>query len=129
MAQKKGFKHTKESIDKIKKGKKNSVPWNKGKRGLQSGENSPNWKGGISKKDRLIRNSADYILWRLKVFTRDNFTCQGCGIIGCYLEAHHIKSFAKYPKLRFEVSNGVTLCTECHEKVDKYRRKFKHGNN
>lgn len=33
------------------------------------------------------------------------------------LEAHHIVRWADSPKLRFEPSNGITLCQECHSKV------------
>lgn len=55
-----------------------------------------------------------YFEWRTKVFERDNWTCQTCGERGCYLEPHHIKGWAKYPQLRYDVENGVTLCLECH---------------
>lgn len=55
-----------------------------------------------------------YMEWRSKVFERDNWTCQTCGKRGCYLEPHHIKSWTKYPKLRYDVENGVSLCRECH---------------
>ena len=57
---------------------------------------------------------AKYKKWRSKVFERDNWTCQTCGKRGCYLEPHHIKGWSKYPKLRYEVENGVTLCLGCH---------------
>lgn len=30
------------------------------------------------------------------------------------LTAHHIKSFAEFAELRFEVSNGITYCKEFH---------------
>ncbi len=65
----------------------------------------------------------EYILWRSNVFERDNWTCQTCGVKGCYLEAHHIKSYAKYPELRLIVDNGVTLCHECHKLTNNYKNK------
>lgn len=78
------------------------------------GSKHPCWKGGISKIDNIIRNSPQYILWRKKVFIRDSFTCTICGKSGGKINAHHIKSFKTYPELRFEVSNGITMCIKCH---------------
>uniref|UniRef100_A0A6M3JYR4 Putative homing endonuclease n=1 Tax=viral metagenome TaxID=1070528 RepID=A0A6M3JYR4_9ZZZZ len=68
-----------------------------------------------------IGNREPTYKWRAAVLTRDNFTCQHCGLIGCILEAHHIKSWRDYPDLRFEVENGTTLCVKCHQKVHKNR--------
>jgi len=87
-----------------------------------SGENSPNWKGGITPINVMIRSSIPYLEWVRKVFQRDNYTCQKCGIRnGCgktvHLQAHHIKSFAEYLELRFDVNNGLTLCLDCHKDV------------
>ncbi len=79
------------------------------------GENSPNWKGGVSSKNDLIRASKKYKEWRIQVFKQDNDTCQKCGQFDVELSTHHIEGFAGNPELRVEVSNGVTLCEECHK--------------
>src|SRR3990167_2227052 len=42
------------------------------------------------------------------------FTCQFCGVRGGRIEADHIKWWSEYPKLRYKVSNGRTLCRACH---------------
>jgi len=87
----------------------------------RTGDKSPTWKGGITPENLRIRNSAEYIEWRISVFLRDNHECQHCHVKcgngkDVYLHAHHIKSFSKHPDLRFELSNGITLCKECHYK-------------
>lgn len=81
-----------------------------------------NWQGGKSKNVHSVTTPA-YREWRISVFNRDNFTCQGCGVRGCYLEAHHVKSWAKFPTLRFDIENGATLCRDCHKLTDNYKGK------
>lgn len=58
--------------------------------------------------------------WRSEIFKRDNFTCQLCWKSGGKLQADHIKSFSAYPELRFDLSNGRTLCVLCHAKTPNY---------
>ncbi len=75
------------------------------------------------------RNSREYKEWRKAVLERDNYTCAECHEIGGCLHAHHIKAWADYPELRFELSNGVTLCKECHKLTDTYLwRYFRNAN-
>ena len=80
----------------------------------RSGKNHHNWKGGITKKNTELRNSLEYRAWRKSVFERDHFTCLVCGQVGGELNADHIKKFSKFPLLRFDISNGATLCVACH---------------
>jgi len=89
----------------------------------QAKENHYNWKGGITPEVMRIRNSEETAIWRKAVFERDDYTCQGCGQRGGRLHCHHVKEFSKYPELRFEVSNGQTLCVSCHTKTHNYGRK------
>jgi hypothetical protein len=85
------------------------------------GEKNNHWKGGISTENHKLRTSIEFRLWREAVFARDNWTCQNCKIKGNELHPHHIKSFSKYPELRFAIDNGITLCSICHRKLH-----FKH---
>lgn len=89
-----------------------------------TGESHWNWKGGITPKNLKIRLSSKYIKWRIKVFIRDKYICQNCGQEGGILHAHHIKRFSKYPELRTDVDNGITLCKKCHNQIHK---SSKHG--
>lgn len=61
-----------------------------------------------------------YSIWRQNVYIRDRHTCQmpECKKWGGKLEAHHIKKWADNPKIRFAVSNGITLCHACHKKIN-----------
>lgn len=81
------------------------------------GSKNPMWKGGVIKENELIRHSSSYRSWRLSVFKRDDFTCQmpECEKRGGILNANHIKKFSDYPELRLLISNGITLCEECHK--------------
>lgn len=82
-------------------------------------EKNPNWKGGKSGENDLIRKSKEYKLWRKAVFERDNWSCIWCGFHG-YVEADHIKPFSLFPELRFAIDNGRTLCKPCHRGTDTF---------
>ena len=90
-----------------------------------TGDKCPNWRGGITPINKIIRHSKEYILWRESVFKRDNYTCIWCGNKG-RLNADHIKPFAHYPELRFAIDNGRTLCIDCHKTTDSYQNRWYH---
>jgi len=75
----------------------------------------------ITSKRYYHLRDAKYKKWRKAVFLRDNYTCQECGTKNgngksVYLEPHHIKGWAKYFELRYDINNGITLCQKCHRK-------------
>lgn len=80
-------------------------------------EDHPRWRGGAIDDNAVQRRSTEYKQWRDAVFTRDDYTCQFCGRRGGEINAHHIKRFAEYPELRTSLSNGITLCVDCHKAV------------
>lgn len=62
-------------------------------------------------------NDPQYIKWRKGVFKRDSFKCKMPNCSGKKLEAHHIVRWADNPLLRYEISNGITLCKYHHKLV------------
>ena len=80
------------------------------------GEHSAKWikdRTKLKKTDHRA-NTANWE-WKKKCKERDknvcrlaDDTCRG------QLEVHHIESYTKYPELRYEVNNGITLCHHHH---------------
>jgi hypothetical protein len=102
------YRHTQERKDKIK------------------AANTAYWEEFWKLHPAEGRYRKKYQVWQLAVRQRDNDTCQYCGITqdelptessttaNCFLHCHHIKPWREFPKLRYEVSNGITLCPSCH---------------
>lgn len=90
-----------------------------------SGKNAPNWQGGITAANKLARNNTAYQEWRKAVFERDNYRCLACGLKGVYLQADHIYPSAYYPRLRYDINNGQTLCIDCHKQTPTFAGKAK----
>lgn len=129
----KGHKHTDEAKQKmslVRKGRPSPrrgvprTPEDRIKISIGTRQRTPrgaachSYKDGKLAERMGLRYSQEYKRWRFDVYSRDNFTCQHCGDKrGGNLHAHHIKPFADHPELRFDVSNGITLCENCHKKV------------
>lgn len=132
------------SIKCAAKSRKGNSPWNKGQSPSaevrakisktltgrptgRTGDKSHFWRGGTSRKYDKLKNSMEWKNWRRAVFERDDYTCQECGAknykgLGKTIELHphHIKDRKHFPELQFEVSNGQTLCVDCHRQTDNY---------
>jgi hypothetical protein len=105
----------------------------------QFGPNNPHWKGGIKSIYDRIRGLKAYWDWHHKVLYRDSHKCASCSCIND-LQIHHLKTLKslilEYCRLNakqiqdlteqdlnnsffYELSNGITLCEDCHKKWHK----------
>jgi hypothetical protein len=73
--------------------------------GKYNGENSRHWKGG------------DWRYWKKMCLTRDDYTCQICGLREPeIMDVDHIIPKTINPELKFEMSNLMVLCPNCHRR-------------
>lgn len=64
---------------------------------------------------RQERNDSAYKEWRKSVRDRDGWLCKMAnGDCLGKVVAHHILPWAKFPELRYELNNGITLCNFHH---------------
>lgn len=75
-------------------------------------------------KNRYELGGNSVVSWRKKIFERDDYTCQVCNARngnGKKYEhnAHHLDGWNWNKKGRFDIENGITLCTGCHRKFHK----------
>lgn len=93
----------------------------------QKGDKHHMYKDGKSAERESVRQALrkhkSYKKWRTDVFERDEYCCRSCRATGVELHAHHVVPWVDDPKLRLKVSNGVTLCDECHRLWHLYDRK------
>lgn len=68
----------------------------------------------------MIRNYKDpaYEAFRKSVLKRDGYKCRmpGCSY-SKKLQVHHIRKWSQASSLRYEISNGITLCPNCHSSI------------
>ena len=107
---------------------------------MPSGDKHPQWKGGKTPLIMKIRNHKQSIEWRMAVFERDGYTCKICGDKrGRNLNAHHYTQLADIihtlkietleqalnTPILWAISNGITLCADCHVIANKASRLIK----
>lgn len=75
------------------------------------------------------KSKKEYRDWRLGVYKAYNFTCDVCGCKSSKenkIVAHHLESYDVNTDLRYNVSNGVALCKQCHIR---FHKKYGYGKN
>jgi hypothetical protein len=80
------------------------------------------WNKELSDVERELRidrrEDGSIIRWRNMIFNRDMYKCKIC----CSkkkLNAHHLDSWHCNPEKRYNIDNGITLCTRCHKEFHK----------
>lgn len=82
-----------------------------------TGKNNHNYNPNLTIEERIIgRKYTEYPEWRKSVYERDKYACQCCGDNrGGNLVAHHLDGYGWCKERRTDVTNGVTLCNDCHK--------------
>jgi len=94
-------------------------PWVSEMMHFKTREKNYRW---VSDRSKLVkkeeRNDSAYHEWRKQVFKRDNWRCR-INNRDCdgKITAHHILSWTYYPKSRYNINNGITLCQAHHPRV------------
>ena len=87
------------------------------------GELNPNWNPDKSEKSRLRRNyDSNHHYWQKAIKERDG-RCINCGATE-KLVAHHLNGYKWFKEQRYNLDNGVTLCSECHNKYHSWNGGF-----
>lgn len=123
-----GRKHTGEHRNNISEALKEKCKNGyKPKNIFKKGKKHPFW---IKDRDTIkLVETPEYNELRIKIFKRDNYTCQHCKQRGragyrILLELHHIKERKNYPELALDEENCITLCSDCHKKTGSYLNRW-----
>lgn len=80
-----------------------------------TGNGNPRWREDLSDAEREQgRDTKENHLWVKAILSRDDYTCATCSVRGGRLAAHHLDGWDWCAEKRYEISNGVTLCIQCH---------------
>jgi 5-methylcytosine-specific restriction endonuclease McrA len=84
------------------------------------GRLNPRWDGGHSPERQSAYARYFWKELAKSILKRDDYRCRKCGAGHSgknTLEVHHIKPWSRFPGLRFEPNNLLTVCKECHKKI------------
>jgi len=88
---------------------------------LCSGENSPNWQGGLSFEPYPI-NWTETL--RKSIRIRDRYTCQLCQCKWKRGQRSFVIHHIDYDKENCDPKNLITLCGTCHSKLHAEIKKY-----
>lgn len=92
------------------------------------GIDHPNWNPRLTDEERVSRrDTTENTEWRGFVFDRDGYKCVICGAHG-RINAHHLNSYTFTPHMRYDRSNGITMCVSEHRELHRiYGNKYNTG--
>lgn len=92
----------------------------------QKGINHPSYKHGLTTLHRIQRRIHPLRkFWLKKVFEKSNYVCMVCKSKH-KLVAHHLDGYHWSANNRWDDSNGICLCSKCHED---FHKKYGYKNN
>ena len=116
-------KYAKVSSNNLTMGNTKSCGCSQHPRGAENHRYNPN----LTDEERVNGRGNDHRVWSHRILSRDNYTCKICGKSPSgNLNAHHLNGWNKFTEQRFDLENGVTLCTDCH---NEFHDLFGRGNN
>ena len=84
----------------------------------------PTAKRRAERRAKIERADAD---WSSTVRSRDGW-CRLNALLGCKsmaTDAHHVKGKKAYPRLRYDLDNGLALCRRAHDWAHANRKTFR----
>lgn len=95
-----------------------------------TGINNHFWNPNLTDEERenTHKRTTKYNKFIRGVYARDKYTCQCCGKTNSetIIEAHHLDGFDWCKEKRTDITNGITLCHNCHSN---FHVKYGRGNN
>jgi len=88
------------------------------------GSSNPMWRGGITREAVALRSGISSEI-RKQVYARDGYQCRLCHNIGGSLTLHHRIPIYVNKGLAKDKDNLVTLCQQCHYKINNHEVEYK----
>lgn len=87
----------------------------------RSGSGHHNYNPLLTEDERIFgrnishNNGFTYNNWRKSIYEKYNYSCDICLKSHCKINAHHLDGYHWCKERRFDITNGVALCEDCHK--------------